>query len=154
MDLWAVLDNAMQPGFVLKATVAIDLNGSRDVPQVKTSTLKLSEYGRPGDIRQRVGGQVTDASGQPIEGARVLVGGRMAHTDADGHWNVGLENPSSIDIQVTAQNMATATEHRDLPSNYDISLQPVAATSPAAPPANGDAGPGPEPDSGRTRRRR
>jgi len=159
VDLWAVLDNSMQPGFILKATIAIDLNGSRDVTQVKTSTMRLSEYNRPSETRQRVGGQVTDAEGQPIAGARVLVSGRLAETDLDGHWQVGLEDETAINIQVAAPGMTPATQHRDLPSNYDVQLQPVAATSPAAsPPASpatdGDAGPGPAPDSGRSRRRR
>src|SRR5581483_12039194 len=115
---------AMQPGFVLKATVAMDMNGSRDVTQVKTSTLRLSEYGRPSETRRRIGGQVTDASGAPIVGARVLVNGRLAETDAEGHWQAGLEDDTSIDIQASAAGMASATAHRDLPSNYDIQLQP------------------------------
>jgi hypothetical protein len=159
VDLWAVLDNAMQPGFILKATVAIDINGSRDVTQVKTSTLRLREYGRPSDTRQRLGGQITDATGQPIAGARVLVGGRLAETDLQGHFNVSTEDATSVDIQVTAPGMAPATERRDLPSNYDVSLQPIAATG------SGRASPGPgqEPpaapgngagEGGRGRRRR
>jgi hypothetical protein len=147
VDMWTVLDNKLNPGFVLKCTLAMDLNGDRNVPPVRTARFGFKPYGYPAEYRNSLGGSVTDAQGQPVAGARVMVQGRMVTTDDEGRFRTPplMERGDGVEIAVQAEGFASVTERRDLPTRYDVTLEP----SDVAPPTNGGDGAG-----GRGRRRR
>jgi hypothetical protein len=123
VDLWGVLDNRMQPGFVLKATVAVDLNGAREAPMVRTSTMRTGRPGHPFETRHRIGGAVFDGEGNPVAGARVLVGGRFAETGEDGNFNIAPVPPGDLDIEVDAAGFGGAERQVSAPANYDVTLE-------------------------------
>jgi hypothetical protein len=123
VDLWGVLDNRMQPGFVLKATVAVDLNGAREAPMVRTSTIRAGRFGYPAETRHRIGGTVVDGEGRPVAGARVLVGGRFAETGEDGRFNIAPLPPGELEVEVEAPGFAGAGQPVSAPANYDVTLQ-------------------------------
>ena len=127
VDLWGVLDNRMQPGFVLKATVAIDLNGVRETPMVRTHTLRAGAFGQPFETRNRLGGRVSDAEGNPVAGARVAVGGHYAETAADGGFNVAPVPPGDLSVRVDAPGFESQEKRLATPGDYDLVLSPAEA---------------------------
>jgi len=131
VDLWGVLDNRMQPGFVLKTTVAVDLNGVREAPMVRTHTLRAGAFRQPFETRNRVGGHVFDSEGNPVAGARVMVGGRLAETGADGAFNIAPVPSGEAQVVVQAEGFSPAERRVTSPADYDVNLQPAAAGEPA-----------------------
>jgi hypothetical protein len=133
LDLWGVLDNRMQPGFVLKTTVAVDLNGAREAPLVRTSTLRAGRFGHGSEERHRLGGRVTDTTGQPVAGATVRVGGRRVgvETAADGGFQVRALAPGQSQLIVEAQGYRRYSRDVTPPGDYQITLEPATADQPA-----------------------
>jgi hypothetical protein len=144
VDMWTVLDNKLNPGFVLKATLAMDLNETREAPMIRTARFGFKPYGYAAEYRNSFGGTVTDAQGQPIPGARVTVGGRLVTTDAEGRFRTPpiMERGDGVEIAVQAEGFAPANDRREIRARYDVSLQPSGA------PSTGGS------DGGRGRRRR
>lgn len=130
VDIWGVIDNRMQPGFVLKATVAVDLNGAREVPVVRTSTLRAGPSGAPLETSNRIAGRVTAEGGEPIAGAKVRVGGHLAVTDNEGRFTVAPLPNGELQIEVDAAGHREVAQRVAVPGSYDVTL----AVADAAPP--------------------
>lgn len=122
VDVWGVLDNVMQPGFVLRATVAIDLNGAREAPIVRTATLRFGAPRLVPETRNRIGGRITDAEGRPITGARVSVGHRLAVTDHEGRFNVAPVAAGEVEVGAHLPGRPRSSVRRRIPATYDLAL--------------------------------
>jgi Pvc16 N-terminal domain/Carboxypeptidase regulatory-like domain len=132
LDLWSVLDNAMRAGLVLKATVAVDLNGVQEVPVVRTSGLRIGPMGQAGETRYQITGRVLNAEGGPVAGARLRANkhSRTTLTDRDGSYVItGLPGPD-VDIQVEAAGFYSQERLVTLPGDYDIALAPANGPDP------------------------
>ena len=138
IDLWGVLDNRMQPGLVLKATVAIDLNAVREAPVVRTSTLRARRFGQGPEMRHRLSGRVVDGAGKPVSGARVRARGRGVgvETAEDGGFRIASVPGEATDLTVEAPGYRPRTEPVAVPGTYEITLEPEGGGD-APPPARG-----------------
>jgi hypothetical protein len=123
IDLWGVLDNSMKPGFILRATVSVDLNAAREAPVVRTATLRSRQPGRPVGTRHRAGGRVMSSDGQPIAGARVQAGKRSAVSDDTGRYRLGNLPRTGVNISVEADGFEPVTRAVTPPEDYDFNLQ-------------------------------
>lgn len=133
MDLWGALDNTVRAGLVLTATVAVDLDESYEVPQVRTSGLRLGPMNGGQEARYQVTGRVRNAAGEPVVGATVRAGGRSEPvlTAKDGSYRLGSLTGREVELAVAAENYGTETRTVALPGDYDFTLTP-ATGEPAA----------------------
>jgi hypothetical protein len=133
LDLWSVLDNAMRAGLVMKATVAVDLNGVRETPVVRTTGTRLGQIGQPAETRYQITGRVLDAAGAPVGGARLRAhnGTRTSVTNADGSYSIAGLADTEVDLEVEAAGFASQRRSVSLPGDYDVTLAPPDDTGPA-----------------------
>jgi len=126
LDVWGVLDNHMQPSFVLKTTVAVDLDAVRQAPVVRTATTRVRPGDFPAETRHRISGRVLDADGKPVSGARVRSLRRLAETDAGGRFVLHLpDGPSDLTVSIPGREDASQTVTP--PGDFDIALGPERA---------------------------
>jgi hypothetical protein len=136
LDLWGVLDNRMQPSFIVRSTVAIDLNAVRQEPVVRTMASRIGLPPYPPETTQRVFGKVRDSKGKAVAGARVRSGRRTATTDAEGLYSLQLA-AETVDIKVTAAGFGDETRTVSAGSDFDFTLSPADAPPEPAPGARG-----------------
>jgi hypothetical protein len=131
LDLWGVLDNAMRPSLVLKATLDVDLNLAREAPLVRTSTLRFKPSGAGSEVRHRIGGKVLDDEGRPLAGATVIIDGHRADTGPDGRFQAGHLTRTDAPYEVLGGDR---NGRFAVPGNYDLRL---GAASDEPPPREG-----------------
>ena len=125
VDLWGVLDNRLQPGFVLRVTVPFDLNAAYEAPLVRTATYRARQLRQGTETRHRFGGRVLGPDGEPVAGATVRLReeSRLVSSDADGRFLVAGRDREAITIEVAAPGFRTATRRVEPPGDYDIRLE-------------------------------
>jgi hypothetical protein len=136
-DLWGSIDNSIRPSLVIKATVAVDLNDARQVPQVRTATLRIGPRGGQPEARYRVSGHVRNPAGEPVGGASVRARGRVlpVFSDIDGAFHLTSLPGPEVEISLEATGFEPHSQTIALPGDYDFVLTP--ATS-GQRPAEGD----------------
>jgi Pvc16 N-terminal domain/Carboxypeptidase regulatory-like domain len=131
MDVWTAMDNTVRASFVLRATIAIDLNDVRQVPAVSTSGLRISAGGQPPETRYSVSGRVRGADGQPVAGASVRATGRVMSVSSDeaGTYHITSLRGPEVELTASAPGYGETVRTISLPGDYDFILSPQASES-------------------------
>ena len=135
MDLWNAMDNTVKPALLLRATVCVDLNDVREVPQVRTSGLRIGPMGAPPEMRYNLTGRVRNGEGSPVAGASVRARGRNTPvlSDLEGAYQLTSLADREVEIEVEASGFKTETRSIKLPGDYDFTLSPANDGPPPAP---------------------
>jgi hypothetical protein len=136
-EFWTALGNKLRPSLTVRVTISL-----ADVLAVETAHMVITEHLRSGvraapeeesiipttlEEMFRIGGQISDASNQPVEAAIVSIVelGLATRTDADGRFVFGMMKPGDFTLRVK-----TATTESNFPikvpapkgENYNIQL--------------------------------
>jgi hypothetical protein len=125
-EFWSSLGTPLRASLAVTVTVAL-----KTMAPVETLPLAITHELRWGEETSfQIGGRVTDASGQPIAGAKVALQERnlSASTDAEGIYRLGSLAPGTYTLQLsqvsgTARNFPI-TVPAIAGSNYNIQLSP------------------------------
>ncbi|NES20292.1 MAG: DUF4255 domain-containing protein [Symploca sp. SIO3E6] len=137
-EFWTALGNQLRPSITVTATLSIkELFEPEPTPIVITQDLQLGERISP-SLEQiapateqrffRIGGQVTDASSQPVVGATVILVERnlIAATDSNGQYSIGAIPAGTYTLRVQLGDFVQEV-NIDIPvettaSNYNVEL--------------------------------
>jgi Pvc16 N-terminal domain/Carboxypeptidase regulatory-like domain len=136
-EFWTALGNKLRPSLTVRVTISIT-----DLIMPKTEQMVITEHLRTGmrtapdeesiipatlEERFRIGGQISDASNQPVEAALVTIIelGLSTRTNADGRFVFGMMKPGDFTLRVK-----TATKESNFPikvpapkgENYNLQL--------------------------------
>jgi hypothetical protein len=128
-EFWTALGTRLRPSFTLTATISIDVFPPQTAPIAITSAIQLAQLGAA-DTRSdafRIGGVVTDATGQPVAGATVTVVERnlQVSTNAKGEYSFGIVPAGSYTIRLQSGGSArqvTIAVPASAGSTYDFQV--------------------------------
>jgi hypothetical protein len=128
-EFWTALGNQLRAALTLTATIAVPVGTPALAPAAITQQIRLAQIGLPATQIQlfRLAGRVTDAGGQPVAGALVLlvepdVG---ATTEADGSFRLTCGVSGTFTLRVTAGSTVhevTMAVPAPAGSSYDVVL--------------------------------
>jgi hypothetical protein len=136
-EFWTALGNKLRPSLTVRATIsAASVRAAETATMVITEHLRFGERTAPDkedtnpatlEEQFRIGGQVIDASNQPVGAAAVTIVelGLATQTDAAGHFVLGTMKSGAFTLRVKA-----GAAQRDLAinvpaskgSNYNVQL--------------------------------
>jgi len=137
-EFWTAMGRQLRPSLNVVVTLAIPpLSESESVPLVITRDFRLGEKMSaaaeqiiPATEQQffRIGGRVTDASGQPVAGATVMLVERnlTAIADANGQYSLGAISAGTYTLRLQSETLvqestisipATTNNHYDVQIN-------------------------------------
>jgi hypothetical protein len=107
--------------------VAVDLGDTREVPQVRTTTLRIGPTGSPPESRYGVSGHVRSAAGEPVAGVIVRARGRSRPvlSDADGSYRLASLPGPNVELSLEAAGFEPHSQTVALPGDYDFVLTPA-----------------------------
>jgi uncharacterized protein DUF4255/carboxypeptidase family protein len=133
-DFWSALGNKLRPSLIVTVTLELQTSEPVTAPLVSTQHLRLGL--RDAEVAQgldektadeifRIGGRVTDNTGQPLAGATVRAAGRSAVTDAEGLYMLGAVPGGTLALEVQAGDRSESFKVK-VPApkgkNYDLQL--------------------------------
>ena len=136
-EFWTALGNKLRPSLTVRVTISLaDVLAAETEHIVITEHLRLGVRAAPDEesiipttIEEgfRIGGQISDASNQPVEAAIVTIVelGLSTPTNADGRFVLGIMKPGDFTLRVK-----TATTESNFPikvpapngENYNVQL--------------------------------
>jgi hypothetical protein len=131
-EFWNAIGNKLRPSLTVTVTISVSPfwpEAPEPVPVVVTRELAFEQPSLSESERRtfRIGGRITNAAGNPVEGAVVALteGGRSSTTDRDGYYSLGSvalgDHTLRIQVGATTQE-ATITVPTDSDSAYNVQL--------------------------------
>jgi hypothetical protein len=129
-ELWTALGSGPRPALLYALTMPVDLELASSAPLVLTRTARyapLPDGGRGwSEAPYRIGGQVLDRQGQPLEGVMVWREDSAAAgevTDRDGHFVLAGVPPGELRLRVARVGQGPQRFVLQVPSDrYEIVL--------------------------------